>query len=358
MKTSVEIEYWVIDREGALAPAAGLAGALPFAEEEFVEPLLEVKTPPCATTAELRETVVEQLRTALDAAAEVDRLLVPLGTPLDAGPIEILPSDRARIQEAVVGDPFSHTKHCAGTHIHFEQRNVVDQLNVLTALDPALALCSSSPYCGGERVAASARARCYRGESYADLPGHGHLWPYVGTVAEWERRLQERYEEFADRAVERGIERERVEAEFSPYDAVWTPVRLRREMPTVEWRSPDATLPSEVLRLAEGMATTMEEIHHTTVRIEGEDGAWTDDGVVLPTFDALSEYVERAIHEGIESPAVADYLERMGFRVDDYHPLTHEFDADRLDREGTRELRLRYAEALREDVAGLVADGR
>ncbi|MFC4988478.1 glutamate-cysteine ligase family protein [Saliphagus infecundisoli] len=353
MKTSVEVEYWVIDPDGALAPAAPLAADLPFAEEEFVEPLFELKTPPCATIKELRETFADRLRLALEAAAERDRLLVPLGTPIDAGPIETLPSDRTRIQEVVVGDPFAHTKHCAGTHVHVEQRNVADQLNVLTALDPALALCHSSPYCGGQRVAASARARCYRGRSYADLPDHGRLWPYTGTVAEWKRRLEKRYAEFVERAVERGIDRERVETEFSPFDAVWTPIRLRREMPTVEWRAPDATLPSELLRLVEGVREVMDDVHTSVVRIEGEEGERTEDEIVLPRFEALSEYVERAIHDGLASLAVTAYLERMGFRVGEYGPLTHEFEADRIEREDVRGLRLEYAERLREDVAGL-----
>lgn len=119
-------------------------------------------------------------------------------------------------------------------------------------------------------------------------------------------------------------------------------------MPTTEWCAPDAALPSELLRLVEGIGEVLEGIHTSVVRIEGEKGAHTKDELVLPTFDALSEYVERAIREGLAPPVVADYLEQMGFQVGEYDSLTHEFAAERVEREDVREIR------LREDVSKLV----
>ncbi len=76
-------------------------------------------------------------------------MLVPLGTPLNSESIEVRPSERSRIQKRVLGDNFAYAKHCAGTHLHFEKRNVTDQLNVLASLDPALCLLNSSPYFQG-----------------------------------------------------------------------------------------------------------------------------------------------------------------------------------------------------------------
>lgn len=41
---------------------------------------------------------------------------------------------------------------------------------------------------------------------------------------------------------------------FNPEDVVVTPVRFWRETPTVEWRSPDTALPSQVVQLPSDVA--------------------------------------------------------------------------------------------------------
>ena len=270
MQTSIEVEYWVIDREGELTDPGALLDHSAQVDPEFVEPVLELKTTPCESVGELRSTFVDLLEGVLARAAELEKGLVPLGTPINGEPIDRRPGERGRIQEAVVGSNFAFSKYCAGTHLHFEQRNVVDQLNALIALDPALALCNSSPYLHGERVAAGARAYCYRRLGYADFPKHGQLWHYVDTVAQWHRRLDRRYDEFRDAAMAEDVDPEAFDEQFSPDDVVWTPIRLREEMPTVEWRSPDATLPSQLLRLAEAVDGVLEAAHHTNVRVAGE----------------------------------------------------------------------------------------
>ncbi|MFM9598074.1 hypothetical protein ACKI1O_53420, partial [Streptomyces scabiei] len=53
IRRSIEVEYWVVDDRGRLAEPGELVAASPGAEREFVRPLLEVKTTPCETTAEL-----------------------------------------------------------------------------------------------------------------------------------------------------------------------------------------------------------------------------------------------------------------------------------------------------------------
>ncbi len=359
MNTSIEVEYWVVDSDGQLATPGALADVSEHTEREFVEPLFELKTPPCESVTELRRTFVDQLETVLSRAAEVDKRLVPLGTPINCDPIERRPDERGRIQTEVIGDDFAYAKYCAGTHVHVEKRNVTDQLNTLIALDAALALVNSSPYVRGERLANSARAYCYRKESYEGFPKHGQLWRYVDTVGEWRRRLEHRYDEFEAAAVEAGIDEATVAEHFSPDDVVWTPVRLRDSMPTVEWRSPDAALPSQVLRLATELEMVMEEIHHTNVEIEAESdprdaGHVTADGVRLPAFETACDYAEAAMLDGLESDAVARYLDRMGFSVDDYHPIATRIDGRQyVTKSDARDLRLEYANLLEEDVAEL-----
>lgn len=355
MQKSIEVEYWVIDRTGALTTPGPLAEYSKYVEEEFVEPLLELKTPPCETYADLKTTFVDQLDVLLSRADELDKLLVPLGTPIHGESIAQLPGERGRIQKRAIGANFNYAKYCAGTHLHFEKRNVTDQLNVLTGLDPALALLNSSPYFQGKRIADSARAYLYRKKSYEYFPKHGQLWNYVDNVGQWGRRLDRRFEEFKEAAVSEGIDEDRFESEFAPDDVVWTPVRLRDSMPTVEWRSPDASLPSQVLRLAEEMDTVMEQLHHTNVRIEGTTGEVTDDAITLPEFNTLTDYAEDAMFKGLESPDVATYLERMGFDVQGYAPITRQMDhRESVDPDEARKLRLEYGELLESDVDDLV----
>ncbi|SIR91244.1 Glutamate-cysteine ligase family 2(GCS2) [Natronorubrum thiooxidans] len=121
MNTSIEVEYWVIDTDGELTSPGELADISERTEREFVEPLFELKTPPCETINELQSSFVEQLDEVLSRAATVDKRLVPLGTPINCGSIDRRPDERGRIQKAVVGENFDYAKYCAGTHIHVEK---------------------------------------------------------------------------------------------------------------------------------------------------------------------------------------------------------------------------------------------
>lgn len=354
MQQSIEVEYWVIDHDGALTDPGELTEYSEFVGEEFVHPLIELKTPPCETHAALRSTFVEDLSELIFKADELDKMLVPLGTPVSSEPIELRPGERSRIQQRVLGDNFEYAKYCAGTHLHFEKRNVTDQLNVLTSLDPALALLNSSPYFQGERVANGARAYIYRKKCYEFFPLHGQLWDYVNTVGQWERQLDRLFASFKEASMSEGVTEHDIDASFSPQDIVWTPVRLREEMPTVEWRAPDTSLPSQILRLAEEVGAIMEQLHHTEVRIEGDTGEVTDDGIRIPEFDTVLSHVEEAIHEGVASPELSAYLEGMGFDVQAYEPLTQKIDGSSfVSMEEARDIRLEYGELLRRDVQDL-----
>ncbi len=351
MQKAIEVEYWVVDQDGALTTPDALTEYSEYVEEEFVYPLVELKTPPCESFSTLRSTFVEQLDELLAKADDLDKTLVPLGTPINSREIELRPSERSRIQKQMLGDNFAYAKHCAGTHLHFEKQNVADQLNVLAGLDPALGLLNSSPYFQGDRVANGARAYIYRKKCYEYFPLHGQLWDYVDTVREWGRQLDRLFDSFKDTSMDGGIDEAAIDANFSPDNIVWTPVRLRDEMPTVEWRSPDTSLPSQILRLAEDLGTIMEQINHTEVRIDGDIGELTDDRITLPAFDTVLNYVEKAIHDGMGSAELTAYLKRMGFSVQEYEPLSQKIDGgDHASLDEARQIRLRYGELLRRDV--------
>jgi len=353
VRRSIEVEYWVIDDEGRLTDADGLAAAAPGVEREFVEPLIEIKTTPCVSTAELRAELFERLRAVLQQAAALDKRLVPLATPLNHDEIRELPSERTRIQNDVIGEAFQYVRHCAGTHIHFEQQpgHTVDQLNTLIALDPALALLNSTPYFRGEAIAAGARSKLYRWRAYDGLDHQGRLWPYPTDTVEWNRRLEARYAEFRQQALDAGVDRAAVESCFDPESAVWTPVQLRAEFNTVEWRSPDATLPARIIRLADTMAEIIDRLRDCEVKIGGDTPRIVDDEIVLPEFETVRNHVAAAIEDGLSATALRSYLTRMGFDVDAYEPVTHDL-AGRAPVTPTeaRQLRLQYADRLRAEV--------
>ncbi len=353
LRRSIEVEYWVVDTTGRLADPTPLLGAAPGVEREFVEPVLEIKTTPCETTRELREELFDRLRAVLERAESHDLKLVPLATPIGDAEIRDLPSDRTRVQTRVVGDRFEYVRHCAGTHIHVEQQpgREIDQVNTLIALDPALALANSIPYFRGEYEAAGARSKLYRREAYADLAHQGRLWRYMDDTTEWQRRLERRYEEFEQAAMDAGFDRSTIVSNFDPESAVWTPVQLRERFPTVEWRSPDTTLPSQCVQLVDDLATIVGRLGDVDLCIQGDTGGVTDETMYLPTFETVLEHVDAAIEDGLDSASVRSYLDRMGFTVDAYDPLTTEFDGmGPISRREAREIRLEYADRLETDV--------
>jgi glutamate---cysteine ligase / carboxylate-amine ligase len=82
MSVGLELEYWVIDEAGELVSAADLLDIHNALVPEFVEPMLEIQVPPADGIAELRQNVTTILETVLARAADLDKHLVPLGTPL------------------------------------------------------------------------------------------------------------------------------------------------------------------------------------------------------------------------------------------------------------------------------------
>ncbi len=352
MQLSLELEYWTVDETGALAPAAPVLDRIEDLDAESADPMLEVVTDPCENVIELREEVHERLREAIGVAREEGLRLVPLATPLASSEIETSDGPRTRIQRELLGDAFGNATHCAGTHLHVDRIDgaEVDQLNLLTALDPAFSLVASASHHRGERVAACARPHVYRRECYGDHPHLGRLWPYVESVDEWDERIATTFDRFRREAVDEGVDPEAFDRHFTPEDTTWAPVRLRDEFDTIEWRAPDTALPGQIIRLVGDVRDAMEFAVDRGVET-GDKPGLSDDVVTIPEFDRLREYVRAAIDRGIGSPTVARYLATMKFDTDRYRPIAREIGgAPSVSRERARLLRLRYADRLEREV--------
>lgn len=352
LTTGIELELWVIDENGCLCDGRHLADAHERIEPEFVAPLLEVRTEPHDTEAALRRDLDEVLGTAIRAARAEDERLVPLGTPLTEV-TDAAAGERGELFEQIYGAGVRPAKNCAGTHLHFERDRTCRQLNLLTALDPALALVSSAPYYCGERTRRSARAHAYRRECGTAFAPYCDLWSYVDSVGDWQRRVDRAFEAFTSLAAERGVSASRVERAFTAEDAVLNPVRLRRCQPTVEWRAPDAALPSEVVSLAADVGGLVAQTADKPVEV-GEPGVH-DDHIGVPAFDDLYDLSRAAVAFGLAPEPVRDYLGRLGVDCSAYDPLSERLGAaDAVSDARARELRLEQARRLEADVAGLL----
>lgn len=349
MNTGIELQFWVVDENGQLADGRALADAHDRIEPEFVEPLVEVQTEPREDEHALRADLQETLGAALAAADDAGRRLVPLGTPL-TGASPPATTDRGRLFETIWGDGARCAKNCASTHVHFEKDRVRRQLNVLTALDPALALVSSSPYYLGERGPASSRADAYRTDCGEAFERYVELWEYVDSVDQWEARVDSAYETFHGTATDRDVPPERVFEHFSPEDTVLNPVRLRHEHPTVEWRAPDVALPSQVVSLAADVKRLVASTREKAVRVGGDVGVHPD-RIVLPEFDRLRALSRTAIEDGLAADAVTEYLAAFGVDATEYRPIARRLDGpESLAESEARRIRLEYARRLEADV--------
>ena len=352
--TGVELELWVVDDEGRLCDGRELADAHDRIKPEFIEPLLEIQTDPHDAEAELRRDLQETLRAAIGAARARDMRLVPLGTPLTPSDGSTT-TERGKLFEAIYGDGVRSAKNCAGTHVHFEKGNVRRQINVLTALDPALALVNSSPYYLGERLLDSSRAFAYRKECGPEFRRYCDLWGYTDSVDEWTSRVETVFEAFTSLAVERGVPASRVEEYFTPEDTVLNPVRLRECQPTVEWRAPDATLPSQIVQLAADVGRLVDGTE--TKRIEYGSPGVRDDHLRLPDSSALRDLSREAIRSGLDAAPVRNYLREMGFDLSAYRPLSPRLSGPAtLTESEACTLRLEHARRFEADVQTLSLD--
>lgn len=348
------MEFWVVDERGRLCDAQGLTDAHERIEPEFIGPLLEVRTEPHERELDLRRDLQRTLRTAIREATAAGKHLVPLGTPVaPASPPAT--GERGELFEDIYGEGIEPAKNCAGTHVHFERERPRRQLNLLTALDPALALVSSSPYYCGERRTDSSRADAYRRACGADFERYCGLRDYVDSPEEWISRAERDYERFEALAADRGVDEAAVREHFGPRNAMLNPVKLHGSLPTVEWRAPDTALPTQVLRLASDTRRIVEQTETKDLAIGAETPDY--DHIGIPEFDRLRELSRGAIRWGLGSEQVRAYLEGMGFDVSAYEPISRQLQGpQRIEAAEAREIRLEYAKRLRADVGEMTTE--
>ena len=351
MKKGIELEYFTVDSEGHLANAEEITDQLDFAAPEFAKCVAEIKTDPHKDLEDLKADLVNKTRKAVEKAREHGLRLVPLGTPLNHKEVELIESERLEMMKKFNERDIEVEKELVrtGLHIHFEKKNIKDQLNILTAFDPAFALLNSSPYHKGEQIASSSRNWIYRYSWNPKFPDSVRLWPYTDSVEEWKERMHKAFEKFEEGAMNAGIDKETFRKHHHPDRSIWTPIRLRDQFPTVEYRSPDTSLPSQALKLTEDMNQILEKSQ--TTEVEFGQGEIADGKIQLPEFDEVEEVSRLAAKKGLESRKVKKYLEKMGFNPEEYTPLTQNIiRGENISRSEACKLRLEASKLLEKDL--------
>lgn len=354
----LEQEFFLVDTMGALSDRADdflvrcteLARAAGRDPESFFPEcarcMVEINTPPAYSLAELSREYLLNLDLAIAAARDLDLRLYPLATyPLKAeGSLRDEP--RYELQARTVGRRrFENAGRCAGVHLHLEaaygtvdprvgvsydtpqasREGLVDLYNLATALDAALiSLSRSSPFHAGAATGLAMRTACYRGDPdlfpgglYAELTLVGGLLRYAGNVQDLVEQQFARYHSWLAAMDHAGVD-QRLFFENGGgllRSSSWNPVRLNTHG-TVELRGMDGNYPETVLAILALVKAAADRMRRENLRVVPDDDLRVfeaEDGVLrVPGFEYLSgDLFREAVSRGVESPAVAAYLDSV-----------------------------------------------
>jgi len=273
-----EVEFFVIDKNGKVAPGADLilakaserAGAKPHSiVKECATNLVEVGSYPSTESRNTMKDLLENVKLLLYAADECGYGIYPLGTYPGAFAPEMRRDPKYAVQTKLFGkERFRIAGRCAGYHCHFalpwgvfdskelmlkelsnskHEKSLVNAYNLLIALDPALAaLMQSSPFYQGRYIAKDARMLVYRGSQalgypkglYSDFPHFGALPSYKHTGAGIIRLITHRQREWHRKFEAAGIKEKDMPEYRSILDINWSPVKVNAHG-TLEQRGMD-----------------------------------------------------------------------------------------------------------------------
>lgn len=276
IRTSVAVDYWVIDETGGLADP-DCTVMLPGAASTDSPCSVTVETPLCGSCGELRDELDARLRRTVTAAHDRGCRLLPLGLRPD------LLAEGSPAPELVEGSPApdEQPRATAGTRIGFEtdRTAVADIYNILLALDPAFALVNTTRL--GD---ACGRPACHR---------------HHQTMATY-------------RSPEDGES-----VEESATTAAWQSVE-QLDGRTVVWQSLDPVPPTLLVDLIADICTILHAASEYRIEIESFGNGFRANRLVLPDAEWRARYVQEAVEKGLSSLPLCAYLERLGLSTDWY----------------------------------------
>ncbi len=356
-RVGIEQEFFLVDGEGTPSDRADelLTRCREMAGEEGLNPegfvgevstsMVEIKTPPACTVADLAKAYLARLDLALRAGRELGVRLYPLSTyPLPVDPV-LRSGSEYEFQARTVGHRrFLHAARCTGVHLHLELpegtldpdavispdapaaalEELLNLYNLATALDPALvALTRACPFYEGKAPGLAVRTAYYRGSAllgceglYTHLPEVGDLRPYAKSVQELVERQLSGYKAWLAAMDRAGVERHLFfEAGGNALKASWNPVRLN-QLGTVELRTIDGNYPEVVLAVAALVHGAASWVRQDGLTLEPDDRALAleveGDNLRVPGFAYLGgSLFYAAATRGAESPEVSAYLDSV-----------------------------------------------
>ncbi len=299
MYPSITTTYWVINDDGTLADTDCVA-ELPGGSVAPGDTAVAIETPVCDGIDDLRTAFTEQLRTAVEAAHEMDCRLVALGVRPDLlfhqpTAVESLPT---------AGSQFS---------IETDPDRAIDQYNTLMALDPAFALVNTVSCRDHSREYACGRPFICRQQTGLDHRHQQQLYTYAKETDSWAAQLGDPVKAGGQSAFRRAHDTRQAADSQSTEPAHWSPVEFSADKRRLRWNSPDSATPTMLLQLASDVTSVIQRAATQSVEVSAFGNGCCADQIVLPSADWLSHYREEALRAGTNSLVVRAYLERFCF---------------------------------------------
>jgi glutamate---cysteine ligase / carboxylate-amine ligase len=254
----VEEELVVLDAEtlAQVGESKALVAALDGrdlpgrAKTELHASVFELNTDPCATAAEVLESLTVLRQAAAEAADGLGLTIAATGSHPSSSPESqpIVPEERYLTMVAHHG-PSARRQNVQGLHVHVAVPSADDCWRLLEGLLPwlpvVLALSANSPWFDGQLTGMASN----RAPVLAELPRTGAPPPF-GSYAAWEA--------WVERMVRLGV--------MPDYTRIWWDIRPHPSLGTLEIRMPDQ--PTDVRR----SAAFAEVLQRLSDRLLGEEG--------------------------------------------------------------------------------------
>jgi len=311
-KIGLELELGVTDQEGRAVNRADEIINHPLNRGDFVEELthgvVEFNSISAYSLQELESSVRGQLIRLQDIADSLGLRTVPLSKVGREGKLQRR-DDVVRYDflDSVFGqDNCNSYGGLCGTHVHVDrEEDTASQYNLLQSLDPTFALLSSSSFLEGQNTLNCRRTEIIRNQIFKDMPLHGQLQDYVGSLEELEQQNDQRLSIWMEKA-----NSEEAKSAFDRYNTSWGPIRHRDR--TIEIRNGDANLLSLLLAQAAFYKGVNDYVFDNNLQVsigEGHGGyALTDSEIVLPNYQTLQRMQQEGSRHGLRSDRVHSYL--------------------------------------------------
>ncbi len=352
-----EVEFFVIDQEGQIAPGADKILAKVAEKKRSHEVtrecalnLIELGSYPNIEGTDTMKSLLEGLQLLLTSAQEAGYGILPLGAYPGKFTPEMRNDPRYRVQGKLFGkNRFQIAGRCAGYHCHYalpwgvfdsqklmlknlsdskNQEYLVNAFNFLVAADPALTtFMQSSPFYQGRHLAKDSRMLVYRGSEelgyskglYANFPTFGSLPSYVHAGSDLKSRIDERSSTWKKTLTDAGVRESDMPSYRSILDTNWAPVKINAHG-TFEQRGMDMNRLPVLLSVSLLLQIILRHIQDGNLKVVPHDSAKTEPFAynaraktirIAPDTYVRKHLQRAAAYEGLGNDDIYHYCRRL-----------------------------------------------